>query len=305
MSSRITLPLRQRITTLRWVLPLSIGLLTVFYEIGPGRWIHDAYGAREYFVLDIIFYATIAPLLAFWVLTLISQWLDEKERAEKHARASEQRLASITAASADAIFGLDPVGCIESWNHGAELIFGYPAHEILGRPLTNLLGGGEAAQVEFRWLVEGARRAGFVRDHETTCRDSAGHAVAVELTVTNLTAEAGQPAGMSIILRDVTERKHREEEIRRLNTSLSEQVAERTHELAEKVEQLARANAELQKLDQMRAEFVSLVSHQIRAPLTNMRGAAIRMQSDCGAIDRKSTRLNSSHSRASRMPSSA
>jgi signal transduction histidine kinase len=82
----------------------------------------------------------------------------------------------------------------------------------------------------------------------------------------------------------VTERKRRDEEIRRFNASLSEQVAERTHELAEKVEELARANEALRKADQTRSEFVSLVSHQIRAPLTNLRGAAERMQTDCGAM---------------------
>ena len=287
----IAYPLRQRITILRWALPLTIGLLAVFYEIGPGRWIHDAYGALNYFNLDIAFYATGAPLLAFWVLTLISQWLDEKEQAEQQARASEQRLASITAASADAIFSLNAAGRIESWNHGAELIFGYAPDKIAGRPLTDLLGSGEAAEVEFRWLLERVRQTGFVRGHETLCRDAAGRAVAVELTLTNLSGEAGHAAGLAVILRDITEHKHREEEIRQLNASLSEQVAERTRELAEKVEQLARANTDLQKLDQMRTEFVSLVSHQIRAPLTNMRGAVERMGTDCGAVNLTCTRM--------------
>ena len=113
---------------------------------------------------------------------------------------------------------------------------------------------------------------------------SADH-VAVELTATHLTDEAGQYLGMSVILRDVTERKRREEEIRRLNASLTEQVAERTRELAEKVEELARANTELQKLDRMRSEFVSLVSHQLRAPLTNMYGAVERIEANCSGDD--------------------
>jgi signal transduction histidine kinase len=84
---------------------------------------------------------------------------------------------------------------------------------------------------------------------------------------------------MSIILRDITDRKRREEEIRQLNFGLLEQVDERTRELAEKVDQLARANAELQQLDRTRSEFVSLVSHQLRAP-TNM----LRQQSILGQI---------------------
>ena len=90
---------------------------------------------------------------------------------------------------------------------------------------------------------------------------------------------------MSVILRDVTERKRRADEIQQLNANLSNQVAERTRELAEKVEQLARANAELHKLDQMRSEFVSLVTHQLRAPLTNMNGAVAQIATNCAMMN--------------------
>jgi len=68
-------------------------------------------------------------------------------------------------------------------------------------------------------------------------------------------------------------------------------VIERTRELAEKVEELERANTELEKLDQMRSEFVSLVSHQVWAPLTNMRGAVERMLTGCPAVNATCTRM--------------
>jgi K+-sensing histidine kinase KdpD len=113
----------------------------------------------------------------------------------------------------------------------------------------------------------------------------------VELTATLLPTDQGQPAGISIILRDITDRRRREEEIRRLNASLNEQVAARTRELAAKVEELALANAALQELDQTRSEFVSLVSHQIKAPLTNMNGAIQRMQIDCRTINPTCNRM--------------
>jgi signal transduction histidine kinase len=41
----------------------------------------------------------------------------------------------------------------------------------------------------------------------------------------------------------------------------------------------------------MRAEFVSVVSHQIRAPLTNMRGAVERMGNDCHVINATCSRM--------------
>lgn len=281
--------LKQRVAVLRWTLPFSFAMLAALYQLGPARWVHD-YSHSLHFAVEILFFSTVGPVLAFWALTLVGRWLDEKERVEQQARASERRLASITAASADAILSLDAQGRIESWNHGAELIFGYTSDEMRGRPLPELLGGGPA-EVEFRWLVERVRQEAFLRGHETTCRDAEGRQVAVELTATLLTGENGQYLGMSVILRDVTERRRREEEIRRLNASLQAHVAEQTRELAEKVEELARANADLQKLDRMRSEFVSLVSHQIRAPLTNMRGAVEHIEANWPVMNATGIRM--------------
>ena len=285
------LSLRQRITLLRWVLPLAFALTAGIYQLGLARWVHDHYGHEIHYGVEILFYSTAGPLLTYWALTRLGKWLEEKEGVEIKARASEQRLASITSASADAILGLDSQGRIESWNHGAELIFGYTTQEILERPLTDLLGRGEAAEVELDWLVKSVGQAGFVRGHETTCFDVNGRQVTVELTATSLNGDGNKPFGISVILRDITERKRREEEIRRLNASLMEQVAERTGELAEKVEQLARANTELQQLDQMRSELVSLVSHQLRAPLTNMRGAVENIELNCPVMNTTCVRM--------------
>jgi PAS domain S-box-containing protein len=187
--------------------------------------------------------------------------------------------------------GLDQNGRIESWNLGAELIFGYTEVEIQDQPVTILFSKRAAAQVELDWLFQYIRHNGFIRGHETTCQTMDGRELVVELTATHLTDSQGSPLGTAVILRDITSRKQREKEIRRLNASLNTQVADRTRELAGKVEELAHANTELQKLDQMRSEFVSLVSHQIRAPLTNMNGAVQRMQADCLRVNPTCTRM--------------
>src|SRR5258708_9069783 len=283
--------LQQRVRTLRWILPLGLGVITVLYEIGPGRWIHDQYSISAYFDLDILFYGLVVPLVTFVGLTLLMRWLDAKERAERQAHTSEQRLASILAASADAIIGLDEIGHIDSWNHGEELLLGYLPTAIQGKTLAALLGRGEASEMEANWLKWNVQTTGFLRGHETTCKDIKGRQIEVELTATHLTDAAGHSLGMSVILRDVTDRKHRDAEIRRLNVNLHEQIAERTRELAEKVQQLAHANDDLQQLDKMRTEFVSVATHQIRAPLTNMRGAFERMEGNCPAINATCARM--------------
>jgi len=245
------------------------------------RWIHDRFQVHLHYAAEILFYSAIGPLLALWFLALIGNWLDEREQVERKAQAMESRLASITNISADAILSLDAQGRIVSWNPGAAELFSFLETEVQGEPFSALMGGGKAAEAEYGWIDEMVRREDYLRGHETVCCDARGRAVHVELTATPLEDEQGTPSGTFLVLRDITQGKQREEEFRRLNESLNEQVAKRTRELAEKIEELARANTDLHKLDRMRMEFVSLVSHQLRAPLTNMSGAVEHMRASC------------------------
>lgn len=283
--------LRQRVGRLRWLLPAGLALVSTLYQLGPATWVHDRFSHGYHYVVEIILYGVVGPLTVFWAIGRVREWLEDRERLERQARESERRLAAVSTASADAILGLDPAGTIESWNRGAELIFGYLEEEARGKTLVDLLGGTDAAKIEVDWLLGRVGRVGFVRGHETTCRAAGGRPLVVELTATQVTDEAGRPFGASVILREIGERKRREEEIRRLNASLNQEVEARTRELAANVRELARANAELEKVDRMRSEFVSLVSHQLRAPLTNVLGALSRIESSCQTPNATCTRM--------------
>lgn len=76
----------------------------------------------------------------------------------------------------------------------------------------------------------------------------------------------------------VEQKEEAEAEVYRLNSELQQRVEERTYELKQKADALEAANVQLQQLDQAKSEFVSLVSHEFRAPLTNIRGALELME---------------------------
>ena len=70
------------------------------------------------------------------------------------------------------------------------------------------------------------------------------------------------------------------DELAEVNRDLEAKISQRTAhlevataQLASANDGLAAANEELRQLDRLKSEFVSLVSHQLRAPLTNIRGA--------------------------------
>jgi histidine kinase len=103
----------------------------------------------------------------------------------------------------------------------------------------------------------------------------------------------------------IEQKEQAEAEVYRLNNELQQRVEERTAELKKKADALETANIELQKLDQIKSEFVSLVSHEFRAPLANMRGAAELMGDNCvmlnSTCDRMLSIVNAEVGRLSRL----
>jgi PAS domain S-box-containing protein len=130
----------------------------------------------------------------------------------KQAELASRRLASIVESSEDAIVSKDLTGRIQSWNKGAEKIFGYTAEEAVGQNVTMLIPEDrhDEEPTILRRISQGLR----VDHYETVRRRKDGSLIDISLTISAIHDERGNVIGASKIARDISDRRRREREIR-------------------------------------------------------------------------------------------
>ena len=141
---------------------------------------------------------------------MVGTVLDITER--KRFEQTRAYLAAIVASSDDAIVGESLDGTIVSWNPVAERISGYSAHEVVGRPLIDLLPP-ESYELERTILVR-VGRGESVAPHEDVRIRKDGTSIHASVTVFPIKDSTGQVIGVSRFVRDITARKRAEEQLR-------------------------------------------------------------------------------------------
>ncbi len=134
----------------------------------------------------------------------IVQDITERKLAEQ----SKARLAAIVESSDNAILSKDLHGIIETWNPGAERLFGYRAEEVIGQPITLLLPPERIREEE--QILERVRSGQPVEHLETVRVAKDGRQLDVSVTVSPVKDHDGRIIGVSKIIRDITERKQAE-----------------------------------------------------------------------------------------------
>ncbi len=133
--------------------------------------------------------------------------------ARQQAEETRQRLAAIVESSHDAIISESLDGTIMTWNRGAELIFGYTAEEVIGKPITMLAWPGH--ENDMQDLLRRVRGEEVVEHQEALRRHKSGRRLVVSLTLSPVRDTLGRVIGISKIARDITAEREREELARR------------------------------------------------------------------------------------------
>jgi len=157
---------------------------------------------------------------------------------------SEERLRSVVTTANDAIISVDSSGKIVFWNNSAETIFGYSADEAIGKPLTLIIPEQfhEAHKKGMDRVVVTGKSKIVGKTVEMLALRKGGNEFPVEFSLA--TWKTSEGVFFTGIIRDITERKRMEEELRRSRDELEIRVQQRTAELAKINEELQTEIAE-------------------------------------------------------------
>jgi PAS domain S-box-containing protein len=122
-------------------------------------------------------------------------------------------LAAIVEDSSDAILSKDMGGIVTSWNHSAEIMYGYERVEMIGRSVETLLPADRPNEV--RHILSRLQRGERIFHFETVRVRKSGRKLDVALTISPIRDEQGRVIGASTIARDITDQRKAEEALQK------------------------------------------------------------------------------------------
>src|SRR6266545_4759425 len=192
------------------------------------------------------------------------------QQPESVLRDSEARQHAILQTAVDGIITIDEQVIMVSFNPAAERLFGYPADEVIGQNICMLMPSPYREEHDgylARYLQTGEKKIiGIGREVRARHRDGTTFPIALAVSEMHLDGRRM----FTGIVHDLTARVQAEEALRRARDELEMRVQERTAELTA-------ANEEIKR-------FAYIVSHDLRAPLINLKGFGSELRSACDVL---------------------
>jgi len=197
-------------------------------------------------------------------MIVIARDITERNKAEEIIRASEERYRSLVELAPDSIMTFDLKGAITSCNTASTIISGYSKDELVRKHFSKVGVLRARDSPKYLRMLPSTLRGKVPKPFEVIWQHKNGtlHIGEVRLS---LMKENGKTIGIQAIMRDITDRKKMEEQLKEYAEHLEEKVEERTRELKEAQEQLLRA----ERLAAI-GEVAGMVGHDLRNPLQVM-----------------------------------
>ena len=138
----------------------------------------------------------------------VTRDVDHRRRAEQ----ANALMAAIVTSSDDAIVSKNLNGIIQSWNDGAERIFGYTAQEAIGQHITLIIPPERHPEEDD--ILARLRRGEKIDHFQTVRRRKDGTLIDVSVTISPVRDSSGRVIGASKVARDITAQKRAEQALR-------------------------------------------------------------------------------------------
>jgi len=260
-------------------------------------------------VKSILLSATLLEIDGQPHIVAICKDITERIEAEIRIETAHRNLQSVLdAASEVSIIATDVYGKITMFNRGAEKMLGYEASEFVGRLTPAPFH--DPAELKQRSIELNERYGRHIQGIEIFTATAVelgsdirnwtyirkdGQRLSVSLAVTAMRDEAGNITGFLGIARDITPQVEAKQALSKLNDELEHRVTQRTAELKQANEELARAMEQLQLAQDelIRAEklkalgnIVAVVAHELNTPIGNSMTVASTLHDRTAEVNR-------------------